>query len=123
MKIYSNRPDDSYNFSCRWKDAGDFKVKSQGHTDRLMLLSCPGKDVAVIRIDPYIDGLVQDCSNSNALAMESLQSCTKPSISTGFSNNHDDTNILKPGIWNKSFHLYVENCEMCFSAIFLQYEK
>ena len=27
----------------------------------------------------YIDGLVQDCSNSSALAMELLQSCTKPS--------------------------------------------
>ena len=26
-----------------------------------------------------IDGLVQDCSNSHALAMELLQSCTKPS--------------------------------------------
>ena len=26
----------------------------------------------------YIDGLVQDCSNSSALAMQSLQSCTKP---------------------------------------------
>ena len=26
-----------------------------------------------------IDGLVQDCSNSSALAMELLQSCTKPS--------------------------------------------
>ena len=25
----------------------------------------------------YIDGLVQDCSNSSALAMELLQSCTK----------------------------------------------
>ena len=28
----------------------------------------------------YFDGLVQDCSNSIALAMELLQSCTKPSI-------------------------------------------
>ena len=28
----------------------------------------------------HIDGLVQDCSNSSALAMELLQSCTKPSI-------------------------------------------
>ena len=28
----------------------------------------------------YIDGLVQSCSNSSALAMELLQSCTKPSI-------------------------------------------
>ena len=27
---------------------------------------------------PYINGLVQDCSNSIALAMELLQSCTKP---------------------------------------------
>ena len=27
-----------------------------------------------------IDGLVQDCSNSIALAMELLQSCTEPSI-------------------------------------------
>ena len=26
----------------------------------------------------YIDGLVQDCSNSIANAMELLQSCTKP---------------------------------------------
>ena len=29
----------------------------------------------------YINGLVQDCSNSIALAMELLQSCTKPLIS------------------------------------------
>ena len=28
----------------------------------------------------YIDGLVQNCSNSSALAMELLQSCAKPSI-------------------------------------------
>ena len=28
----------------------------------------------------YIDGLVQDCSISSALAMDILQSCTKPSI-------------------------------------------
>ena len=28
----------------------------------------------------YIDGLVQDCSNSSVLAMELLQSSTKPSI-------------------------------------------
>ena len=32
-------------------------------------------------IQKHIDGLVQDCSNSSALAMELLQSCTKPSIS------------------------------------------
>ena len=28
----------------------------------------------------YIDGLVQDCSNSIANALELLESCTKPSI-------------------------------------------
>ena len=27
-----------------------------------------------------IDGLVQHCSNSSALAMELVQSCTKPSV-------------------------------------------
>ena len=30
---------------------------------------------------PYVDGLVQDCSNSSANALELLQSCAKPSIS------------------------------------------
>ena len=30
----------------------------------------------------HIDGLAQDYSNSSALAMELLQSCTKPSTST-----------------------------------------
>ena len=28
----------------------------------------------------HLDGLVQDCSNSSALALELLQSCTKPLI-------------------------------------------
>ena len=35
----------------------------------------------IFSMDPqllYIDGLVQDCSNSSALAMEFLQSCAKP---------------------------------------------
>ena len=39
------------------------------HTDILGQLS----------LHSHIDGLVQDCSNSSALAMELLQSCTKPS--------------------------------------------
>ena len=30
----------------------------------------------------HIDGLLQDCSNSIANALELLQSCTKPLIST-----------------------------------------
>ena len=32
------------------------------------------------RFPPYIDDLVYDCSNSSALTMDVLQSCTKPSI-------------------------------------------
>ena len=32
----------------------------------------------ILKIIPYFDGLVQDCSNSSELAMELLQSCTKP---------------------------------------------
>ena len=36
----------------------------------------------------YIDGLVQDCSNSSALAMESLQSCTNPLIYASPGLNH-----------------------------------
>ena len=34
----------------------------------------------MIIIKDYINGLVQDCSISSALAMEILQACTKPSI-------------------------------------------
>ena len=34
----------------------------------------------------HIDGLVQDCRNSSALAMELLQSCTKPSTSSKINN-------------------------------------
>ena len=31
-------------------------------------------------LEEYFDGLVQDSCNSSTLAMELLQSCTKPSI-------------------------------------------
>ena len=33
-----------------------------------------------VHIQLYINGLGQDCINSSALAMELLQSCTKPLI-------------------------------------------
>ena len=35
---------------------------------------------SLMEVKDYFDGLVQDCGNSSALAMELLQSCTKPSI-------------------------------------------
>ena len=34
----------------------------------------------LLQTEHHIDGLVQDYSNSSALAMELLQSCTKPLI-------------------------------------------
>ena len=41
-----------------------------------------------LTIDPaHIDGLVPDCSNSSALAVELLQSCTKPLICVGLLSN------------------------------------
>ena len=45
-------------------------------------ISYTGKMTSLYWINPqfYIDGLVQDCSNSIANTMELLQSCTKPSI-------------------------------------------
>ena len=42
----------------------------------------PAGVMEIMQEKPHIDGLVQGCSNSSALAMELLQSCTKPSILT-----------------------------------------
>ena len=57
-----------------------------------------------VRIGAYthdIDGLVQDCINSSALALELLQSCSKPSIYGWYNNQmhcfvsaRDHTHIL-----------------------------
>ena len=48
---------------------------------------------------PYIDGLVQDCSNSIALAMELLQSCMKPSI---YFIENNRTIIAR--LWHNNLH-------------------
>ena len=47
---------------------------------RMSSVHCKGFGLQRQRGKPYIDGLVRDCSNASALAMELLQSCTKPSI-------------------------------------------
>ena len=36
------------------------------------------RNLLICVVQWWINGLVQDCSNSSALAMELLQSCTKP---------------------------------------------
>ena len=50
----------------------------------------------------YIDGLVQDCSNSIANALELLQSCTKPSI-YAFANITTPAHGLLP---SDAIHIY-----------------
>ena len=46
------------------------------------LWKCIGGCLNEDAVKLYIDGFVQNCSNSSALAMELLQSCTEPSIYT-----------------------------------------
>ena len=42
----------------------------------------------------HIDGLVQDCSNSSALAVELLHSCTKPSIYSHMGQTHKNIFLM-----------------------------
>ena len=59
-------------FELYWISGNDVAVRSWWDRIYDLILVCGRK--------PHIDGLVQDCSNSTALAMELLQSWTKPSI-------------------------------------------
>ena len=63
--------------------------------DRAMTTSL-GTNYWSIRIKTHINGLVQDCSNSCVLAVELLQSCTKPSIY--FPQRNGIENIYKMAI-------------------------
>ena len=45
-----------------------------------VLAPCGARITAAMALNADLDGLVQDCSNSRVLAMELLQSCTKPTI-------------------------------------------
>ena len=56
----------------------------------------------------YIDGLAQDCSNSSASAVESLQSCAKPSICTCLRRHRAiQRHVGRLGLvyWNKVNHM------------------
>ena len=46
--------------------------KRHGHVSQQIVSPCGCSE------NHHVDGLVQDCSNSSVLAMELLQSCTKP---------------------------------------------
>ena len=72
-----------FSFICVWNnsfvnnaDAGDLR-RHRTHYDVTVMVNLMANTVCILW---YIYGLVQDCSNSSALAMEWLQSCTKPSI-------------------------------------------
>ena len=57
----------------------NFKKPSCATSDnKFGIITTLGIQCAVI--SHYIEGLVQDCNNSSVLAMESLHSCTEPSI-------------------------------------------
>ena len=50
-------------------------------TGRMVLTVCTTKEhISLGYTEHHADGLVQDCSNSSALAMELLQSCIKLSM-------------------------------------------
>ena len=68
-----------YNFlltKCAWK----WHLQNPSHSVLTSIYSV-GKQLQTGVLDIFIiKGLVQDCSISSALAMEILQSCTKPSL-------------------------------------------
>ena len=59
-----------------------------------------------------IDGLVQDCSNSSALAMELLQCCTKPSIYTSHHMKHVHSFTFALFCCSYKTIFYIENLEL-----------
>ena len=61
--------------------------------------------------EDHFDGLVQDCSNSSALAMELLQSCTDPSIYTMMmSSNNPVSQFVETAIGEDHFDGLVQYC-------------
>ena len=70
------------------------------------LIAKPGNKTATVPWpDPYIDGLLQDCSTSSALEMELLQSCTEPSIC--WLHAHGNQQHKHISILYIFFHIYV----------------
>ena len=60
------------------REAGDLRRYRAQYDVTVMLGTCCKKQTS--DEEHHFDGLAQDCSNSMALPMELLQSCTKPSI-------------------------------------------
>ena len=75
--------------------------------------SCLTFTTHVLHMKYCINGLAQDCSNSSALALELLQSCTKPSVWYDTVLIRYDCNISKdhfvnaPSQWEVTLHCNV----------------
>ena len=75
-------------FCVKWFYCPHIALICRMMIDYMVLISCV-----------YVDGLVQDCSNSSALAMELLQSYTKPSICSSLKTEscHDANFVVTGG--------------------------
>ena len=63
-------------------------------------------------ITQYIKGLVQDCSNFSALAMEFPKSCTKPSLCWGQTSTALTSCLSRVELWQKqTVTWWKRNCE------------
>ena len=76
-KIYGEQLMQSWRYHC-WKQRSPIGVIPLTMMVKTMIICCKVRCGASFEV-LYIDGLVQDCSNSIANALELLQSCTKPS--------------------------------------------
>ena len=69
----------------QWHLAGsNFTGDTSATNHKNYHLNFPGRSELILSFFVKIDGLVQDCSNSFANALELLQSCTKPSNDVSF---------------------------------------
>ena len=70
-------------YGCHWLQSG-YETSSTNHLIHYMVLPWGCIDVTEAKGEgvrwEYLNGLVQDCSNSTANALELPRSCTKPSI-------------------------------------------
>ena len=73
------------------------------------------------RISPYIDGLVQDCSNAIANALELLQSCTKPSKATFRYQLECKASRYQESLFDDINMIYISQIVNCGAPIYLHH--
>ena len=65
--------------AAEWRSAGEWSTRTL-RLRGIAVLPLISQPIMFDTFMPSIDGLAQDCSNSGALAMELLESCTEPLI-------------------------------------------